>query len=91
MSKQAVDMIRTIDPAVEMLLAQANAEGIPTVFSRAAAMAPCPIGEVGKCCKYFHGAYPVRDHIHHRRDGNSKTTYAWDSAHLLRIDRYSHK
>ena len=54
MSKQAVDMIRTVDPAIEMLLAQADAEGIPTVFSRAAAMAPCPIGEVGKCCKNCH-------------------------------------
>jgi carbon-monoxide dehydrogenase catalytic subunit len=37
-----------------MMLAQAEAEGIPTVFSRAAAMAPCPIGEVGKCCKNCH-------------------------------------
>jgi len=54
MSKQATDTLRTIDPAVEMLLEQANAEGIPTVFSRAAAMAPCPIGEVGKCCKNCH-------------------------------------
>lgn len=54
MSKQAADMVRTVDPATGMLLAQAEAEGIPTVFSRAAAMAPCPIGEVGKCCKNCH-------------------------------------
>jgi len=54
MSQTASAKIRTVDPAAEMLLAQANAEGIPTVFSRAAAMAPCPIGEVGKCCKNCH-------------------------------------
>jgi carbon-monoxide dehydrogenase catalytic subunit len=54
MSKRDADKIRTVDPAAEMLLAQAEAEGIPTVFSRAAAMAPCPIGEVGKCCKNCH-------------------------------------
>ena len=54
MSKTTADKIEPIDPAVEMLLAQAEAEGIPTVFSRAAAMAPCPIGEDGRCCKNCH-------------------------------------
>jgi carbon-monoxide dehydrogenase catalytic subunit len=54
MPKQTADKIRTVDPAAKMLLAQAEAEDIPTVFSRAAAMAPCPIGEVGKCCKNCH-------------------------------------
>jgi carbon-monoxide dehydrogenase catalytic subunit len=54
MSKTTADKIRTVDPAVEMLLAQADAQGIPTVFSRAAAMAPCPIGEDGRCCKNCH-------------------------------------
>jgi carbon-monoxide dehydrogenase catalytic subunit len=54
MTKTATDKIRTVDPAAEVLLEQATAEGIPTVFSRAAAMAPCPIGEVGKCCKNCH-------------------------------------
>jgi len=54
MSKTTADKLRTIDPAVEMLLAQADAQGIPTVFSRAAAMSPCPIGEDGRCCKNCH-------------------------------------
>jgi hypothetical protein len=59
MSTRTADTIRTVDPAAEMMLAHAEAEGIPTVFSRAAAMAPCPIGEVGKCCKNCHGTLPV--------------------------------
>jgi carbon-monoxide dehydrogenase catalytic subunit len=47
-------MTRTIDPAVEMLLAEADALGVSTAFSRAAKMAPCPIGEDGRCCKNCH-------------------------------------
>jgi carbon-monoxide dehydrogenase catalytic subunit len=45
---------QTIDPGVEILLEQANEMGISTAFSRAEAMAPCPIGEDGKCCKNCH-------------------------------------
>jgi carbon-monoxide dehydrogenase catalytic subunit len=54
MSQKTADKIKTIDPAVGMMLAQAEAENISTVFSRAAAMAPCPIGEDGRCCKNCH-------------------------------------
>ena len=54
MSKKVATLNRTIDPAVEMLLGQADEMGITTAFSRAAAMAPCPIGEDGKCCKNCH-------------------------------------
>jgi carbon-monoxide dehydrogenase catalytic subunit len=45
---------QTVDPAVEMLLGEAEALGVSTAFSRAAAMAPCPIGEDGRCCKNCH-------------------------------------
>ncbi len=45
---------QTVDPAVEMLLGEADALGVSTAFSRAAAMAPCPIGEDGRCCKNCH-------------------------------------
>jgi carbon-monoxide dehydrogenase catalytic subunit len=45
---------RTVDPAAEILLQEAEALGISTAFSRAAAMAPCPIGEDGRCCKNCH-------------------------------------
>jgi carbon-monoxide dehydrogenase catalytic subunit len=54
MSKKMSDLTKTIDPAVEMMLEQAETLGVSTVFSRAAAMAPCPIGEDGKCCKNCH-------------------------------------
>jgi carbon-monoxide dehydrogenase catalytic subunit len=54
MSQKTADKIKTIDPAVGMMLAQAEAENISTVFIRAAAMAPCPIGEDGRCCKNCH-------------------------------------
>ena len=54
MSKKAVTLNQTIDPAVEAMLKQADEMEITTAFSRAAAMAPCPIGEDGKCCKNCH-------------------------------------
>ena len=54
MAKKARSAVRTVDPAVEMLLAQAEAMDVSTAFSRAAAMAPCPIGEDGRCCKNCH-------------------------------------
>jgi carbon-monoxide dehydrogenase catalytic subunit len=54
MSKKITNSFRTIDPAVAMLLEQADAMEISTAFSRAETMAPCPIGEDGKCCKNCH-------------------------------------
>ena len=42
---------RTIDAAAADLLVLAEAEDIPTVFSRAEAMKPCPIGRQGLCCR----------------------------------------
>src|SRR3990172_2120520 len=54
MHKKVATFNRTIDPAVELLLGQADEMGITTAFSRAATMAPCPIGEDGKCCKNCH-------------------------------------
>ena len=38
------------DPAAIPLLQRAEALGISTAFSRADAMAPCPIGSRGMCC-----------------------------------------
>src|SRR5512137_3014648 len=45
--------VRTIDPAAQAVLARADKLGIPTAFSRAEAMRPCPIGsgDAGVCCK----------------------------------------
>ena len=42
---------KTIDPAAQAVLEKAEGEGIPTVFSRADAVKPCPIGAGGACCK----------------------------------------
>ncbi|MCK4472583.1 MAG: carbon monoxide dehydrogenase, partial [Anaerolineae bacterium] len=41
---------KTIDPTIKTMLEIAEAEGISTAFSRAAAMKPCPIGSKGACC-----------------------------------------
>jgi len=41
----------TRDPAVQELLEIARKEGIETVFDRAEAVKPCPIGHSGACCK----------------------------------------
>jgi len=41
---------KTIDPTIKTMLEFAEAEGISTAFSRAAAMKPCPIGSKGACC-----------------------------------------
>jgi carbon-monoxide dehydrogenase catalytic subunit len=42
---------RSIDPAAVEMLAHAESCGIGTAFSRASEMKPCPIGEVGACCR----------------------------------------
>ena len=44
-------IIPTIDPAALQMLEIAEEQGISTVFSRAASIAPCPIGADGACCK----------------------------------------
>src|SRR4030067_1653467 len=41
----------TMDPAAQALLKKAQAEGIETIFDRAKAMKPCPIGIEGACCR----------------------------------------
>ena len=41
---------KTIDPAVTEMLEKAKSDGILTVFDRAEATAPCPIGHPGNCC-----------------------------------------
>lgn len=40
----------SIDPASIAVLAKAQAEKIPTAFSRVEDMKPCPIGREGSCC-----------------------------------------
>jgi carbon-monoxide dehydrogenase catalytic subunit len=41
----------SIDPSVQEMLKKAQAEGVETIFDRAAAMKPCPIGSEGACCR----------------------------------------
>jgi carbon-monoxide dehydrogenase catalytic subunit len=40
-----------MDPAAQELLKKAQAEGVETIFDRAKAMKPCPIGIEGACCR----------------------------------------
>ncbi len=42
---------KTIDPAAQAVLEQAEAQGIPTAYSRADQIKPCPIGAEGACCR----------------------------------------
>ncbi len=54
MVKKNTDTLKTSDPAVAMMLEQAQEMEVSTAFSRAKEMSPCPIGEDGKCCKNCH-------------------------------------
>ena len=42
---------KSIDPATIKMLKKAQADGCETIFDRAEAMKPCPIGAEGSCCK----------------------------------------
>ncbi|MDO8723453.1 MAG: anaerobic carbon-monoxide dehydrogenase catalytic subunit, partial [Syntrophales bacterium] len=42
---------KSIDPATIKMLQKASADGCETIFDRAEAMKPCPIGAEGSCCK----------------------------------------
>ena len=43
---------KSIDPATIHMLKKAQADGCETIFDRADAMKPCPIGAEGSCCKH---------------------------------------
>ena len=43
--------IKSIDQATVEMIEKAASEGVRTVFDRAEAIKPCPIGSVGSCCK----------------------------------------
>ncbi|MFO8164080.1 MAG: hypothetical protein R6T98_06055, partial [Desulfatiglandales bacterium] len=42
---------KSIDPASLQMIARAEELEIETIFDRADAMKPCPIGAAGVCCK----------------------------------------
>lgn len=42
---------KSVDSATLKVLEKAKADGVSTVFDRAAEMKPCPIGAEGSCCK----------------------------------------
>jgi carbon-monoxide dehydrogenase catalytic subunit len=50
---------KSIDPATIQMLKKAQADGCETIFDRAEAMKPCPIGAEGSCCKHC-GMGPCR-------------------------------
>ncbi len=51
MPRESAPQVKTIDPAAAQMLQRADALGYTTAFSRAAKMAPCPIGAEGACCQ----------------------------------------
>ncbi len=46
--------VHSANPASEKLILLAEDQKIDTCFDRAAKMKPCPIGEIGACCKNCH-------------------------------------
>jgi len=51
MANPPAPALKTIDPAAAEMIKRAEDLGFSTVFSRAAKMAPCPIGAEGACCQ----------------------------------------
>ena len=51
MANPPAPALKTIDPAAAEMIKRAEELGFSTVFSRAAKMAPCPIGAEGACCQ----------------------------------------
>ncbi len=51
MAKESAPELKTIDPAAAEMIKRAEDLGYSTAFSRAAKMAPCPIGADGICCQ----------------------------------------
>lgn len=47
-------IVKSADPASEQVIEWGEAHGIETCFERAQKLKPCPIGEVGACCKVCH-------------------------------------
>jgi anaerobic carbon-monoxide dehydrogenase catalytic subunit len=45
-------MAKSVDQATLDMIEKATQDGVNTVFDRADAMRPCPIGSVGSCCKH---------------------------------------
>jgi len=41
----------SVDPATQEMLKKAQADGVETIWDRANAMKPCPIGAEGACCR----------------------------------------
>jgi len=52
MAKEPAPKVQTIDPAAAEMIKRAEELGYSTAFSRAAKMAPCPIGSEGACCSF---------------------------------------
>jgi len=50
---------KSFDQASNKMIEKAASDGVNTVFDRADAMKPCPIGAVGNCCKHC-GMGPCR-------------------------------
>ncbi len=53
MSEEEKKDLKSIDPAAQAMIEEAEAKGISTMFSRVDKMKPCPMGD-GSCCKWCH-------------------------------------
>ena len=49
--KKGTEPLLTVCEATQQMIDKARAEGISTVYDRAADMKPCPIGAEGSCCR----------------------------------------
>src|SRR3990172_427065 len=63
--------MKSIDPATIKMIKKAAADGCETIFDRAEAMKPCPIGAEGSCCRQCNMG-PCRVPAPKKKDGLPK-------------------
>jgi carbon-monoxide dehydrogenase catalytic subunit len=64
---------KSVDRATQVMIEKASADGCETIFDRAEAMKPCPIGAEGSCCKHC-GMGPCRVPAPKKKEGVAEKT-----------------
>jgi carbon-monoxide dehydrogenase catalytic subunit len=64
---------KSVDKATQLMIEKAAVDGCETIFDRAEAMKPCPIGAEGSCCKNC-GMGPCRVPVPKKKEGTTEKT-----------------
>ena len=64
---------KSVDKATQLMIEKAAVDGCETIFDRAEAMKPCPIGAEGSCCKNC-GMGPCRVPAPKKKEGAAEKT-----------------